>query len=394
MNQTRLIFLFNKAIHKEITQEERSELHKLLTENSSRKVVVDLFSQARAGFEYKDSFFSEGESSQLVNKVLGAAKPTDARIKRINIMKWVAAAMILTVIGVGFLFYKDHQPSLVKPENYAKDEIQPIRDKATLQLGNGKIVDLEALGGKGVQEGNVTISKTKEGQLIYKVAKGGEMGEIKRNILRTPRGGQFQVLLPDGSQVWLGPASSLTYPTRFEGEKREVELEGEAFLEVAKNQKMPFEVQTSDMTVHVMGTNFLISAYKDMNEATTTLLAGKVRVSVKSNSFNSSVKTLSPGQQVRINKQTKLISLQKVNLDDALAWKNGYFVFNGDDIQQVMKTIARWYDVDVIYKGDLSGETFIGTVSKFDRIDKLLQTIELTGGVHFKIEGREITVMR
>lgn len=396
MSRARITFLFDKAMRKEITQEERLELYELLSDNSSKKVVEDLFLQARLSFEHGKTFFNEEESSQMIHKVLGGKEQPTNNTRRVDVLKWLVAAIVLITFSVGALFYYDRKPSHIQPVTYAeKDAIKSVRNQATLLLGDGSLVDLEAIDNKTVKEGDITISKTKDGQLVYHAAKANPTGEIKQNILSTPRGGQFQVQLPDGTHVWLGPSSSLSYPTRFEGAKREVRLEGEAYLEIAKNKEMPFEVQTVDATIHVMGTNFLISAYEDMEEITTTLVEGKVRVSAKDNSSRTpTAKILNPGQQARINKQTKAISLKNVNLEDALAWKNGYFVFHGDDIQQVMKTIARWYDVDVTYQGDLTGETFIGTVSKFDRIEKLLQTIELTGGVHFKTEGRKVIVMK
>ncbi|MEH6306758.1 DUF4974 domain-containing protein [Olivibacter sp. CPCC 100613] len=396
MSRARITFLFDKAMRMEITQEERLELFELIENEHLKKDVDDVFLQARLNFEHTETFFNNEESSRMIDKLIGVAKPKERERYRMNPLKWMVAALVLILFGSAIFLYYSHKSIMIQPRNYTENGvIRPARDRATLLLGNGKIIDLENIGNKVVKEGDVTITKTTSGQLVYQVGKGDPADEIKQNVLSTPRGGRFQVLLPDGTQVWLGPISSLRYPTRFEGAKREVTLTGEAYLEVAKNQKMPFIVRAGDAVVQVMGTNFLVSAYEDMNETMTTLFEGKVRVSAAYSTLETSPpQVLSPGQQASINKETKVISIRAVDTEDALAWKNGYFVFHGNNIQQVMKTIARWYDVDVTYQGDLSGETFIGTVSKFDQIEKLLQTIELTGGVHFKIEGRKIIVMK
>ncbi len=391
-----ITYLFEKALRNEITPHERVKLFQLLGDEAHSEEVEALFNKARLDFDHQGVFFTEKESSQALDTLVAKVGKRTYRPNNTGIASWIAAASVVIVMSIAVYFYlgwKSPAPSFSKRAN--KYSIHPARKRATLALGNGKLIDIDALGNGTLQEGNIRIHKTNDGQLVYQIEKTNREDEVKQHVLSTPRGGHFQILLPDSSKVWLGPESSLHYPTRFEGDKRSVFLIGEAYLEVAKNTKMAFEVNTPVSTVQVLGTNFLISAYEDMDETTTTLIEGRVQVSAQRGSGTSSRPCLlQPGQRASINKYTNAITLQSVDLEDALAWKNGYFAFHGDGIQDVMRTIAKWYDVDVIFKGDLSRETFMGTVSRFDDIHTLLQTIALTGGVHFTIEGRKIMVMK
>lgn len=208
------------------------------------------------------------------------------------------------------------------------------------------------------------------------------------NTLSTARGEQYQVRLPDSSLVWLNAASELKYPSSFNTLKeRRVELSGEAYFEVAKNKKQPFVVQADGQEVKVLGTHFNVSSYSDEPDAITTLLEGSVQIS-----GNGEVKVLKPGERaVRTGNQIKV---SEADLSEDMAWKNGDFYFNNVGIASIMRQISRWYDVDIIYQGELTDEKFYGTISRSKNIKQVLNVLEKTKSVHFKVEGRRVLIMK
>jgi ferric-dicitrate binding protein FerR (iron transport regulator) len=208
------------------------------------------------------------------------------------------------------------------------------------------------------------------------------------NTISTPKGGQYQVTLSDGSKVWLNAASSLRFPATFSGKERKVELTGEGYFEVAHNKKMPFHVTVNDLDVEVLGTHFNINAYADESAIKTTLLEGSVKV-VKGNE----TKIIEPGEQASVTTSEDEINVkQQVDLEQVVAWKNGIFQFERADIESVMRQISRWYDIDVDYHGRVS-EHFGGTISRDVNISDVLKMLEMTGGVNFKIDGKKVIVM-
>lgn len=209
------------------------------------------------------------------------------------------------------------------------------------------------------------------------------------NTITTPRGGQYQVVLEDGTRVWLNAASSIRFPQAFIGVTREVELTGEAYFEVAKNKAKPFIVQANGTKVQVFGTHFNINAYGDNSNVTTTLLEGSVRMS-----SGSSAVMLAPGQQGdAVNGAT--IKVSPADIQQTMAWKNGLFIFHDLNITEVMKQVGRWYDVDVEYRDDeVKKNEFGGTISKYKNITELLDVMVLTRSIHYKIEGRRVIIMK
>jgi len=405
MQNKRLTFLFRKAITQQATEEERNELFFLMDDNVNKQQTEKLFEEMRSEWSTREEFFSQGESHDLEQEIM-----TKIRRKKIHPLKsvlfkrWSFAAAI--VIFLGFVFYFYQNVEINNNEQYSKltkEVIVPGKDKATLTLGNGDIINLDDISSnQSIEQNGITINKTKDGELFYEINNPSAIkeDEVRMNVLATPRGGQFRIVLPDGTKVWLNAESQLNFPSRFIGNERNVTLQGEAYFEVAKDKVHPFLLTANGTEVKVLGTHFSVSAYDDEEVVKTTLVEGSVSVGPKqssifsSNSFKEEHAVLKPGQQAITNNKTNRINVRKIEIEDALAWKNGYFVFQNDDIKTVMQTIARWYDINVIYKGDLSKETFIGTISKFESIEKLLQTVELTGGVHFNIERRNIIVMK
>jgi ferric-dicitrate binding protein FerR (iron transport regulator) len=300
-----------------------------------------------------------------------------------------AAAIIIICLSVaGYSLLYKPLPGPQTAESQQK-EILPGGNKATLTLANGKKIILnDAANGKLAEQTGIKITKSANGQIIYTV-KNIEAAntDLSFNTIETPIGGQYEVKLPDGTQVWLNAASSLRYPVMFKGKERQVELTGEAYFEVAHNKEMPFRVTNARQTVEVLGTHFNIMAYADEEIVKTTLLEGAVKVTGLHHT-----RILSPGQQSQISSSAMNI-IDDADLDDAIAWKNGKIQFSDSTIQTIMRALSRWYNVDVHYASPMGDLSFGGSVSRSKNLSEVLKVLESTGDVHFKIEGREVTVM-
>lgn len=306
-------------------------------------------------------------------------------------MKVAAVAAILLLVSVeAWILLKKESSSSQIVKNEIRDDIQPGTNKAVLKLADGSIIDLNEINkGKIANETGIVITKVDDGKLLYTIA-GNNMftpQSLSYNTIETPRGGQYQVELPDGTKVWLNAVSSLRFPTSFPDDERVVQLTGEAYFEVAHDKK-PFRVMSNNQRVEVLGTRFNINSYLDNQVIKTTLLEGSVRVS---NLTSKNSNLLIPGQQASVSEHDTKIST--VDLDESIAWKNGYFIFENEKITSIMKKISRWYDVEVVYEGKITDNDFNGSVSRFDNISKVLDVLELTRSVHFKLQGRRITVM-
>jgi ferric-dicitrate binding protein FerR (iron transport regulator) len=314
--------------------------------------------------------------------------------KSSNYKLWMAAAAILLMmLGAGIVFFKsDHLQSIKAITAFKKQDILPGGNKAILTLPNGdRVVLTDSTINQLANQTGSSIIKAANGILVYKanaLAGNSETGEKVFSTISTPRGGQYQVILPDGTHVWLNAASSLTFPAAFKGKKRSVELSGEGYFEVAKNKEMPFIVHTENQEVEVLGTHFNINSYTDEASTKTTLLEGSVKVTTQGNQ-----KVLTPGDQAQINKNTRQIKVMPVSLEEAVAWKNGYFVFNDEKLESIMHRVSRWYDVDYEFEGKQGNLSFLGVIERTKNISSLLKVLESTGNVHFKIEGRKIIVM-
>jgi len=315
-----------------------------------------------------------------------------ATFKKLNTKIWwySAAAVLLAFILITKYFLSTsllHNKSSV--QNMAK--IAPADNKAVLILSNGsKVVLTDKNKGVIANQNGVNISKTQSGQLIYSALKKiSEPKEILYNTIATPRGGKYQVVLPDGTHVWLNAETKLKYPVQFEAGQRQVELDGEAYFEVSHHNNWPFKVVTGSQLVEVLGTHFNIKSYSDEDITRTTLLEGSVKVSGKR---VSNAVTLKPGQIALLKENN--IEVKIADTDAELDWKNGYFIFNGEDITTIMQKISRWYDVDVVYENYTpnTDRKFAGIVSRSKRLSDVLKTMERTGEVHFKLTGRKLIV--
>ncbi|WCT14879.1 FecR family protein [Mucilaginibacter jinjuensis] len=308
--------------------------------------------------------------------------------------RWFSvAASVLILLSIGFGLWKVSENRVQQQPVYAmaqpSKKIVPGSDKAYLTMANGSVITLNgaANGTLAVQSG-IKVDKVQEGLLKYTTDDNASSEQTAFNLITTPRGGKYQVELADGTRVWLNSATSLKYPASFTGKERRVELSGEAYFEVAKNPSKPFLVTVNGITVRVLGTHFNIMGYNDEKAVKTTLLEGSVKLS-----YNAHEVLLKPGEQGLLNTSQTGFEVSNVDVDDVVAWKNGFFAFNNEDIQTIMKRISRWYDVDVVFPEQFKRKNFGGTVSCFDDVSQVLKSLELTGSVHFKIEGRRIIVM-
>lgn len=302
------------------------------------------------------------------------------------------AAVLLVCLSIGFWFYKagkNESNNKIQAKNITND-VAPGGNKAFLTLGNGKRISLEqAASGQIATEDGISISKTSGGQIVYTaLAMEPENAQaVSFNTIETPNGGQYQVVLPDGTRVWLNAASSLVYPTHFSGNERVVELKGEGYFEVAKNKKLPFKVKSSNQEIEVLGTHFNVNGYLHEEGIKTTLLEGSVKVSSKPDNHS---KVLLPGQQSLVNENS--IVIKDVEAQDAAAWKDGLFQFNQADLKSVMRELARWYDVTVRYEGNIKSQRFGGAIQRNLNLSQALKILEKSQ-VHFRIEGKEVVVM-
>jgi len=313
------------------------------------------------------------------------------KVRRLNSTPYrfvYAAAVILVIAALGWLFFRPPLKPLGGTQQAKIERIKPGTNKAILTMATGDEIVLDHVEpGKIVEKGGVRVLKTKEGQVVFTViAQTG--AEPQLSTISTPKGGQYEVVLPDGTKVWLNSASSIEFPTAFTGNERRVSLNGEAYFEVAKNKNMPFKVKTALQEIEVLGTHFNIMAYDNENSIQTTLLEGSVRVSSKD-----ARALLKPGQQAELNKSNNRISVQEVSTKAVVAWKNGTFMFAHEDMRSILNKVSRWYDVEVIYKNTTTSHRYSGSISRFEDVTEVLKTMEMTGTVHFEIKGRRIYVM-
>jgi len=296
----------------------------------------------------------------------------------------VAASILLfLMIGLFITNKLKKEPAKFQAENY---DLAPGSNKATLILADGSKIDLaaEKNGTLKTQPGSQVIKQNE--QLTYSTARGKTVAEVTYNTLTTPRGGQYEVTLADGTKVWLNAASSLKFPTAFTGSERVVELTGEAYFEVAHNSKQPFKVKTANQIVQDIGTQFNVNSYADEDAAATTLVEGSVII------FDAGRQTMiKPGQQYLLKANGVPAVRNDVDIDEVTAWKNGLFQFNNADIKTIMRQISRWYNVDVEYSGQVPASTYHGRISRNSNASAVLKILELSG-IDFTIERGKIIV--
>jgi len=394
----RIYYLFNRCIEETANPAELEELWALLNDISYEGAIMDrLVSLLRettplaehSEARWKAVLRGAGLPSQLV---LTSETPA-LSLRRLPLIRrwWAIAALFIGGLAAVWLLLRTPaaQPAMAGLQSLRHDRA-PGRNIAVLTLADGTSITLDSThNGVLAQQGNSRVTKLKDGNLIYK-ALDEKPAAVVFNTLSTPRGGQYRLNLPDGSQAWLNAASSITYPTAFTGGERKVSITGEVYLEIAKNPAMPFRVEVATASGHeqveVLGTHFNVKAYGDEAMVMTTLLEGSVRLVSKGGA-----ELLQPGQQGQLRSDGLLYLVDHVDIDEVMAWKNGLFHFENADISEVMRQIARWYDVEVVFEGKAPVEKFDGEIPRNSNLTEVLKILQLSN-VHFKVEDKKVTV--
>ena len=394
--------LFKKLINNECSKEEVEEIIALLAINDDKSVFddlilaqltqrvnpVDLSEDVRLALNERFKNIVNADYNQPVYPII-RKKSSVLTMMRIS----AVAAAIMVIFAIALLFNKTSGISQKLIHQTAKD-VAPGKDAAVLTLANGRRIILnESANGELAKQAGVRITKAADGKLIYHIdntntASASAKASELYNMISTPRGGQYQVNLPDGSQVWLNSASSIKFPMLFTAVgRRSVGLTGEAYFEVAKDKKRPFVVTTDRQSIEVLGTHFDVSSYGDDAFTRTTLLEGKVKITA---GVHTSV--LKPGQQADVSAS---ISVSNVDTEIAVAWKNGYFHFDDEKLESVMKKISRWYDLDIEYKdASIKNELFAAYSTRFANVSQLLKRMNQVGDMSFELDGRRIVISR
>lgn len=403
MNQSKLVRLLQGYFDNTISETELIELLQYLNVSETDDIVdviKEEMHRLQIGPEFngliKDEVWQHIQSDPRFTKANSFFLAEKTKVVKLYQKSWLKAVAAILIVSAGFgLFVMNRKiktPVADVAQKQLSAPIVPGGNKATLTLSTGKIIQLDtANNGLIASAGKAKVLKKSNAQLVYAPSAHPSIADRVPvfNILSTPKGGIFQVVLPDGTKVWLNSASSLKFPVEFTGNERRVSLTGEAYFEVAKNKDKPFFVDMNNVQVRVLGTHFNIAAYQDDSDVTTTLLEGAVQV--KSDKQLSAIK---PGEQAVIDNNTSTIRVKPANIEQTMAWKNGYFKFADEDIRSIMKKLSRWYDFDVEYRDEFPNVRLGGTFYRSKGISELLSYMEEVGKIHFKVEGRRIIVMR
>ncbi|MEH6305910.1 FecR domain-containing protein [Olivibacter sp. CPCC 100613] len=395
MNNTskRFSLLLNRFLEKRI--EQRGELNELaslfntLSQEEIDQVLRTIYDDTLISSSLSENLRSEEMLKQILANKEDEPRPTSSF--SFPYLKFAAAAILIGfAIGL-FIFQIKNKQSDLQPiaisQNQLND-IPPGGNKAILKMANGTTIVLtDSPNGLLARDQAASIQKINDGQLIFDantfVAE--ESSTNRWNTVETPRGGQYQIQLPDGSKVWLNAASSLRFPSQFRGKERKVELRGEAYFEVTKHSQQAFKVVSEHLEVQVLGTNFNLSDYDD-TMSKTTLINGSVKIK-----HGDQTKLLKPGQQALLHQKEVLSILDNVDIESEIAWKNGLFIFKDASIQRVMEQIARWYDIEIEYRGPRSKKLLNGSVSRNVNLSELMNMLAYTG-VDYEIQERKVII--
>ncbi|WDF61844.1 DUF4974 domain-containing protein [Flavobacterium sp. KACC 22758] len=376
MNKTQISELLKKYQEKTLSDEDQDKLDAWYLKKASNSNLQ------LNEYELEDSY-----------KLLKSKLPLQEETKVVRLWPRIAvAASIALLIGTGIFYFT--QPKEENVQVAAKpQEIAPGGTKGVLTLSNGKQIVLSEITAKDTiaqegEENEVTIKMNANGEVTYIINPNTDGGKDDNsfNTLSTPIGGQYNIILADGTKVYLNAVSSIKYPTQFNGDKRVVELEGEAYFEVAKNKNKPFIVKSNNQSIEVLGTHFNVHSYNNESVVKTTLLEGSVAVTYKNQKA-----ILKPGQQSDVSDNFSKIKVKEVDPEEAVAWKNGRFKFDNADLKNVMRQLERWYGIKVEYRGNVSDVRFNGGTFRNKNLSEVLKVLELSN-IKFKVEGKTVIV--
>jgi transmembrane sensor len=395
MALSRITYLVQQVIESRATEEEWKEFHQLVLQSRQQPELHETLLKNWQSFNPAETLPAE-ELTDIYAAIM-QNPGREAVVRKMPLWyKWVAAAAVLIILTGGIYLWlgRSTPAGIVKVTHLPAGNIGPGGNKAVLTLGDGRKIVLDsAANGMLAREGGGRVVKSANGEIIYEPGSNQPAKELVYNTMTTPRGGQYHLVLPDGSGVWLNAASSITYPVRFAGKERKVAITGEAYFEVAKNASLPFRVTINDgAEVEVLGTHFNINAYQDEDDIKTTLLEGSVKVTSDFRLPTSNFRLLSPGQQAQVKGAEQPIKvLSDVNTEQVVAWKNGLFDFKGADLPTVLRQLERWYDIQVKYQGKIPSYAFQGKLQRNLNLSQLLRVLDEME-VNYSIEGKTLTV--
>lgn len=399
-NNERLSRLFQGYYEKTLSPEETDELFQLLYREGDDEQLNALILQAWQQLQEERPHYTTANSDSILNSILEDIHnrrddPSEKRLpaKLFTLKRVAAAAIVVLIAGAAyFLFMRTPAPAgtaSIPPVVLQKDTLSHNINKAILQLANGSVIVLDTLkSGAATRQGNMQISKAKDGQILYKVEDSiAGLAATAINTISTPNGGQYQVMLQDGTKVWLNAVSILRFPVSFSGSARQVELEGEAYFEVAKNTGKPFIVQLKRQQITVLGTHFNVMAYGDERILKTTLLEGSLRVS-----NNNAAVLLKSGEMAVLNGSEQLAVNHDADTGEETAWKDNLFNFRDAGIEEVMRQAARWYNIRVHYQGKIPQNEFNGKISRAIKLPEFLNILRYKG-INVSITGQDVTII-
>lgn len=386
--------LIAKHLKGELTPTEEAVLARWLSEDLRNQQLFDALLHEE-NLQQELDFFSTLDTAEAWKKVAQQTGHTEPKVIKLwqHVSYWrrlAAAVLVLMAVSVTYLLIQHNRAAQKTVALRTEKTKTPSGDKAKITFEDGSVLALEDMKNGTAQERNgIRISK-EAGTVIYQVLPQNDSDfRVAYNTISTPKGGQYQIELPDGSKVWLNAASNLRFPMAFTGSARQVQLTGEAYFEVAKNKKMPFKVEVTGMEIEVLGTHFNVMAYHNESAVRTTLLEGSVKVAKGADNA-----LLKPGQQATLKYGAPGFIVAEADVADAVAWKNELFSFNNNDIHSVMREVARWYNVDIKYEGAMPKSHYTGMISRNITLAKVLDMLEQTGGVEFEVDGNKIIVTK
>lgn len=395
-NIKRIATLIYKYRLEDLSDDEMQEL--LTWRNASENNEQQFQEMTNAANRTKElETYKRGQQDQLEGWQLIQMHglPQMRRSPIIRIGRYTAAATILILIAAGayLLNSKTRESANIQAPTISKADLPPGGRHATLVLGDGTQVSLDdAQNGNLAKQGGTAVIKSRDGVLSYQTSTSAP-AEVLFNTVRIPRGGEYSITLSDGTRVWLNSSSTLRYATAFTGNERLVELTGQAYFEVAEKRSQPFIVQLpNNQKIEVLGTHFDVMAYPDEPVSTTTLLEGAVKVYK-----GTTAGVLRPGQQAQIvndGQNNRIQVIKDADVEEATAWKNGFFIFKKASIETVMRQVSRWYDVDIEYRGEPVTTKFYSELPRSSNVSSVFESLAGTGKVHFEIQGKKIIVSR
>lgn len=390
MDQQRISYLLERELEGTLTADELRELEELKV-HEDNELLERIMAELIAREANNPRYISDEAEDVAFEKVISVdaiheySNSTSAAAPRIHFLRssWMQAAAVALLILATSAFFLFRKKSREVPVVAQQQNTQP-NNKATLTLADGATITLDSTGNQVIRQGNVAVHQ-RNGQLQYTLE--GNETRLNYNTLTVPRGTQYKLALPDGTMVWLNAASRLRYPTAFVGKERIVELEGQGYFEIAQHANQPFKVKANGVEVQVLGTHFDVMAYSDEGSINTTLLEGAVNI-VKDGQHQ----RLKPGQQAILDNNTNQLSVQQADIDMVSAWRTDFFELDGTDLSTILRQLARWYDVEIVYKANVRSEVLSGRISRNLRLQDVLQAL---GGneIQFRVEGKQVIVL-